>query len=174
MNSDFRDLLRLFNAHKVRYLVVGGYAVRKYTEPRYTKDLDIWVEATPKNAKAVFKALRRFEAPLADLSEADFAIEGFFYQMGRPPARIDILMSILGVAFADAWLNRAASDFDGVTAHFISIKDLIANKRAVGRPQDLIDVNSLVESEQRADQVRARPQPRKKRSKRGRPDPGPD
>ncbi len=85
MNSDFRDLLRLFNAHRVRYLVVGGYAVMKYTEPRYTKDLDVWVEATPRNAKKVFKALRKFEAPLANLTEADFANEGFFYQMGRPP-----------------------------------------------------------------------------------------
>jgi hypothetical protein len=97
MNSDFRDLLKLFNAHRVRYLVVGGYAVMKYTEPRYTKDLDIWVEASPKNARAVFRALRRFEAPLANLTEADFAKEGFFYQMGRPPARVDILMSIKGI-----------------------------------------------------------------------------
>ena len=134
MNSDFRDLLKLFNAHRVRYLVVGGYAVMKYTEPRYTKDLDIWVEASPKNAKAVFKALWKFDAPLAKLNEADFANEGFFYQMGRPPARVDILMSIEGVDFADAWSNRVASDFDGVIGNVISRKDLVANKRALGRP----------------------------------------
>ena len=79
--------MKLFNALRVRYLVVGGYAVMKYTEPRYTKDLDVWVEATPKNAKAVFKALRQFEAPLANLNDADFAREGFVYQLGRPPAR---------------------------------------------------------------------------------------
>ena len=85
MNSDFRDLLRIFNAGKVRYLVVGGHAVMKYTEPRYTKDLDLWIEATPKNARAVFKALKEFGAPLANLTEADFSKEGFFYQMGRPP-----------------------------------------------------------------------------------------
>jgi hypothetical protein len=84
MNSDFRDLLKLFNAHRVRYLVVGGYAVMKYTEPRYTKDLDIWVEATPKNAKAVLKALRSFGAPLANLTEADFAAEGFSIRWGVP------------------------------------------------------------------------------------------
>ena len=82
MNSDFRDLLRLFNANRVRYLVVGGYAVMKYTEPRYTKDLDVWVEPTPKNAKAVFTALQEFEAPLASLTAADFAREGFAYQWG--------------------------------------------------------------------------------------------
>ena len=78
MNSDFRDLLRIFNAGKVRYLVVGGYAVMKYAEPRYTKDLDLWIDATPKNARAVFKALKEFGAPLANLTEADFSREGFF------------------------------------------------------------------------------------------------
>jgi hypothetical protein len=174
MNSDFRDLLKLFNAHRVRYLVVGGYAVMKYTEPRYTKDLDVWVEATPKNAKAVFKALRKFEAPLANLHESDFATEGFCYQMGRPPARVDILMSIQGVRFADAWSSRVASDFDGVTGHVISRKDLIANKRALGRPQDLVDVNSLVESEQRAAQRRAELELNKKRAKSRRRDPRTD
>jgi hypothetical protein len=87
MNSDFKDLLKLFNGAKVRYLVIGGHAVMKYTEPRYTKDLDLWIEATPKNARAVFRALRDFGAPLANLTEGDFAREGTFYQMGRPPAR---------------------------------------------------------------------------------------
>jgi hypothetical protein len=174
MNSDFKDLLKLFNGYRVRYLVVGGYAVMKYTEPRYTKDLDIWVEPTLKNAKAVFKALRRFEAPLANLNEADFAREGFFYQMGRPPARVDILMSIHGVVFADAWSNRVATDFDGVTGHVISRKDLIDNKRALGRPQDLIDVNSLFESERRIAERRAEPEPKKKPEKRRKRDRGPD
>jgi hypothetical protein len=88
MNSDFKDLLRLFNAHKVRYFVAGEYAAMKYTEPRFTKDLDLWIEASPKNARVVFKALREFGAPMANLSEADFANEGFFYQMGRPPTRV--------------------------------------------------------------------------------------
>jgi hypothetical protein len=171
MNSDFKELLKLFNAHRVRYLVVGGYAVMKYTEPRYTKDLDIWVEANPKNGKAVFKALREFEAPLASLTEKDFATEGFFYQMGRPPARVNILMSIQGVRFADAWSDRVASDFDGVIAHVISRKDLIANKRSVGRPQDLLDVNNLVESEQRISGIPADSEPKKKRSTRRKRDP---
>jgi hypothetical protein len=174
MNSDFRDLLRLFNAHRVRYLVVGGYAVMKYTEPRYTKDLDIWVEATPKNARAVFRALRKFGAPLANLTEADFAKEGFFYQIGRPPARVDILMSIQGVLFADAWSNRVAGDFDGVSGHVLSRKDLIANKRAVGRPQDLVDLDNLVESELRDANVSQDPTPGKKRPKRRGRNPGAD
>ncbi len=147
MNSDFRDLLRIFNAAKVRYLVVGGYAVMKYAEPRYTKDLDLWIDATPKNARAVFKALKEFGAPLANLTEADFSTEGFFYQMGRPPARVDIVMSIEGVRFADAWRERVATDFHGVPSQIIGRKHLITNKRAIGRPQDLMDVTNLLESE---------------------------
>jgi hypothetical protein len=158
--------LRIFNAAKVRYLVVGGYAVMKYTEPRYTKDLDIWVEASAKNARAVFKALKEFGAPLTNLTEADFSKEGFFYQMGRPPARVDILMSIAGVRFADAWRNRVPTDFDGVPGHVIARKDLIANKRAVGRAQDLMDVMNLLESERPFEGSPREPKtPKKKRAK---------
>jgi hypothetical protein len=147
MNSDFKDLLRIFNEHEVRYLVVGGYAVIKYTEPRYTKHLDVWVEATPKNAQAVVAALREFGAPLSNITAADFAREGAIYQMGRPPARVDVLTSIRGVRFADAWPRRVATDFGGVPAQVLSRQDLLANKRALGRPQDLVDVSNLLEAE---------------------------
>jgi hypothetical protein len=147
MNSDFKDLLKVLNDYKVHYLVVGGYAVMAYTEPRYTKDLDIWIEASQRNARAVFRALQKFGAPLENLTEADFAQEGFFYHMGRPPSRVDVLMSVAGVRFVDAWPRRVNINFDGVIGHVISRRDLIANKRAVGRPQDLVDVNNLVESE---------------------------
>ena len=147
----------------MRYLVVGGYAVSKYTEPRYTKDLDLWIEASAKNARAVFNALREFGAPLVDLTEADFSQEGSFYQMGRPPARVDIVMSIAGLRFADAWRNRVPTDFDGVSAHVIAPDDLIANKRAVGRPQDLLDVVNLLEAEPSTE--KRRQEPKKKRPK---------
>jgi hypothetical protein len=166
MNSDFKDLLKVLNAYKVRYLVVGGYAVMAYTEPRYTKDLDIWIEASPKNARAVFRSLKRFGAPLVNLTESDFASEGFFYHMGRPPARVDVLMSIEGVHFADAWPNRVNIDFDGVIGHVISRQDLIANKRAVGRPQDLADLNSLMETERVAENLDANSRSRKKSRRR--------
>lgn len=86
MSPDFKEILSIFNDHEVRYLIVGAYAVMKYTEPRYTKDLDIWLEASEENAKKVFSSLRQFGAPLNDLTEPDFAQDGFF-QMGRPPAR---------------------------------------------------------------------------------------
>lgn len=147
MNSDFRSPLSTFNDHKVRYLVVGGYAVMKYSEPRYTKDLDVWAEATPANARTVFAALREFGAPLTGITETDFAREGCIYQMGRPPVRVDVMTSIDGVQFADAWTKRLESDFGGTPANVISRADLIANKQVTGRPQDRIDVESLLASE---------------------------
>ncbi|MFO0889244.1 MAG: hypothetical protein U0790_08900 [Isosphaeraceae bacterium] len=147
MNSDFKELLSAFNAAKVRYLVVGGYAVMTYTEPRYTKNLDLWGDATPKNARAVFCALKKFGAPLENLTEQDFAKEGHFYQIGRPPARVDILMSIDGVSFAEAWRARVPTEFGEVPTQVIPRKHLILNKRASGRPLDLIDATSLEESE---------------------------
>ena len=161
MNSDFKDLLRLFNDHKVRYLVVGGYAVIKYTEPRYTKDLDVWVEASPKNARAVFAALRKFGAPLRNISPQDFAKEGSIYQIGRPPARVDILTSIEGVRFGNAWPNRVPSDFEGVPAQLISRKDLLINKQAAGRPQDLVDVCNLLEAERALEKPTSQTKPQK-------------
>ncbi len=143
VNSDFSDLLNLFNANHVKYLVIGGYAVVQYAEPRYTKDLDIWIGVDKENAAAVYKSLKEFGAPLAELTEADFSEEGYFYQMGRPPMRIDILMGIPGIEFEQAWQNKFEVDFDGLMVKFISREDLIASKKASGRPQDLIDADLL-------------------------------
>jgi hypothetical protein len=145
MNSDFEDLLKLFNVSSVRYLVVGGYAVMLYTEPRYTKDLDIWIDPSPENAGKVFRALAEFDAPLAGLSPSDFSKEGFFYQLGRPPARVDILMSVDGLSFGDAWGNRQESVLGGQVAWFVGRGDLIKNKRASGRHIDLHDAYLLGE-----------------------------
>lgn len=143
MNSDFKELLSALNGFQVKYLVIGGYAVMKYAEPRFTKDLDIWVKADNENARAVFDALKAFGSPLEGMSVDDFAHEGYFYQMGVAPLRIDILMSVAGVSFDDAWANRVTSDVGGVTAVFISKEDLIKSKKATGRPQDLIDAELL-------------------------------
>ena len=92
VNSDFSDLLRLFNAKSFEYLVIGGYALIQYAEPRYTKDLDLWISTDTENASAVYQSLQSFGAPLEGLAQKDFAEDGFFYQMGLPPVRIDILM----------------------------------------------------------------------------------
>jgi len=143
VNSDFSDLLRLFNANGVRYLVIGGYAVIQYAEPRYTKDLDLWISADKDNAAVVYKALKEFGAPLAGMTEADFAEEGYFYQMGIPPVRVDILMGIPGLEFDSAWQHRVEVNFDDLIVRFVSREDLIQAKRASGRPQDLIDADLL-------------------------------
>ena len=144
INSDFSDLLRIFNTKHVRYLVVGGQAVVQYAEPRFTKDLDLWVATESRNAKAVYEALREFGAPLSGLTPNDFAMEGHFYQMGVPPTRVDILMGVLGVEFPGAWERRLRVDFGGLLVPFISLDDLITVKRAVGRPQDMLDIQNLL------------------------------
>ena len=129
---EFSELLSTFNDHEVKYLIVGGFAVMKYSEPRYTKDLDIWVEASSENASKVFAALHEFGAPLAGLTEQDF-VESGFYQMGRPPSRIDVMMSLDGIEFATAWQKRMSANFRGVPTHFIGKEDLLHNKELVGR-----------------------------------------
>jgi len=143
VNSDFSDLLRLFNDNHVKYLVIGGYALIHYAEPRFTKDLDLWISTDAYNAAAVYQALKSFGAPLAGMTEADFSEEGYFYQIGVPPIRVDILMGIPGGEFEPAWNNRNEVDFDGLVVPFVSKQDLIELKRASGRPQDLIDADLL-------------------------------
>lgn len=124
-------------------MIIGGYAVIQYAEPRYTKDLDLWISTDVANASAVYGALKEFGAPLARLTKKDFAEDGYFYQMGIPPVRVDILMGIPGVEFTQAWDRRVEIDFEGLLVSFISREDLILAKRASGRPQDLIDAVSL-------------------------------
>jgi hypothetical protein len=142
-SPDFKELLSILAKHKVRYLVVGGYAVMKYTEPRFTKDLDLWIATDPANAEAVFAALKEFGAPLKDLAPTDFMQEGYFYQMGNAPFRLDIMMSIPGVTFETAWANREKAHVEGLVIPFISKADLITTKEASGRDQDMIDAKRL-------------------------------
>jgi hypothetical protein len=146
INSDFSDLLRILADNNVRYMVIGGYAFMQYAEPRYTKDLDLWISTDATNAEAVYRALQEFGAPLEGMTENDFAEEGFFYQMGVPPVRVDILMGIPGVEFEDAWQRRVQFDFDDLTVIFISKQDLIQAKRASGRPLDLQDADLLAKT----------------------------
>ena len=142
-SPDFKELLSLFKKYDVRYLIVGGYAVMRYTEPRFTKDLDLLVAVDEQNAEAVYGALKEFGAPLQNLLPEDFAAEGYFYQMGSPPLRVDILMSIPGVDFAEVWENRETVMVAETEMQFIAKGDLIKAKRAAGRPQDLLDLENL-------------------------------
>lgn len=142
-SPDFKELLSILAKHKVRYLVVGGYAVMRYSEPRYTKDLDLWVAIDSDNAQRVFSALKVFGAPLAGMTPDDFTQPQYFYQLGKPPFRLDIMLSIPGVDFEMAWSRREETTVQGVTVAFISKDDLIKSKKASGRPQDLLDVDRL-------------------------------
>jgi len=144
INSNFSDLLRAFGDGGVRYLVVGGYAVMRYTEPRYTKDLELWVDPDPENASRVFAALKSFGAPLTELSPISFTDETMIFQIGVPPVRVDILMGVSGLAFGEAWGNRIESELGGEIVPILSLDDLIAAKRAAGRPADRADLKRLL------------------------------
>jgi hypothetical protein len=144
-------------SYEVRYLVVGGYAVMRYTEPRYTKDLDLWISTQRENAEAVYAALKEFGAPLENLTAEDFCDEAYFYQMGKPPVRLDIMMSIAGVDFESAWNNREVVQMEELSIPFISRSDLIKAKEASGRPQDLLDSANLRKSAKIAEADRDSP-----------------
>lgn len=136
MNSDFSDLLQLFAKHEVRYLIVGGYAVIHHAQPRFTKDLDLWLEPTTENAKRAAHALREFGIPLIEITEADLATEGTQFMVGRPPVAIDLLTSIPGLGFVDCWSHRSTTHDLGYEAHYLGKGDLIKAKQAAGRLQD--------------------------------------
>ncbi|MDR3793801.1 MAG: hypothetical protein P4L03_10515 [Terracidiphilus sp.] len=142
LTENLKDILRAFNAHSVQYLIVGAHALGVHAEPRATKDLDLFIRSDAQNADAVFKALAEFGAPLTGLTSADFA-DGTTFQIGQPPERIDILQAIDGVAFDEAWSNRVEGEIDQIPACIISREDMIRNKIASGRLQDLADVEIL-------------------------------
>lgn len=143
MNSDFDALLSRLAQHRVKYLIVGGYAVIHYCEPRYTKDLDIFVEASTINARHLRAALEDFAGPLPDVSDEDLRDPKRVIMMGRPPTRVDLIKSIDGVRFETAWKNRVRAKIGDRVVNLISRRDLIRNKRASGRPQDLLDLEWL-------------------------------
>lgn len=142
MPKDLKDLLCAFNDQAVKYLIVGGYAFGVHAEPRATKDLHIFVRSDAENSKAVFQALTQYGPPLDGLGPADFT-DGTTFQIGQPPARIDILQHIDGITFKDAWKNRIEGIVDDIPVTVISRDDLIRNKLASGREQDILDAKKL-------------------------------
>ena len=144
-SGDFRELLSLFNAEHVRYLIVGAFALAHYGRPRYTKDLDVWVDRSGENPRRVFRALAKFGAPLVGVSERDFADPDVVFQVGIEPLRVDVLTDISGVSFSNAWERREESVYGEVPVHVIGKRDYLDNKRASGRPSDLRDVEALLE-----------------------------
>jgi len=140
VNPDFSDILSVFSAEGVEFLVVGAYALAAHGLPRATQDLDLWVGTAGRNPERVRQALIRFGAPLGDLSLADLRRPDLIFQIGVAPQRIDVLTSIDGVEFAQAWPQRLEADLGGVRVPVISRLHLAQNKRASGRPQDLADL----------------------------------
>jgi len=149
MNSDFKDLLRLFAVHEVRYLVVGGYAAMHYSQPRFTKDLDLRLEPTPANGNLVMKAFGDFGMPLIDVTPSDFANERLQYMIGRAPVLFDFLTSLPGLTFTSCWDDRVIDETEGFSINYLSCDDLIHAKNLAGRPQDLADLDDIRRSGER-------------------------
>lgn len=145
VNEDYRDILTALIARDARFLIVGAHALAAHGYPRATVDIDIWIDATPENAARVWRALADFGALLSalDVLEADLTRPDVVAQFGLAPKRIDILTGVSGVTFAQAWENRIDELVEGVRVPVMSLKDLIANKRASGRDRDRADIKGL-------------------------------
>jgi len=145
LNENFRDMLSAFGEARADYLLVGAYAMAAHGCPRATADIDFWVRPSEANAARVWTALETFGAPLSKVSVADFCTPDVVYQIGLPPQRIDILTSISGLHFDDAWRERLIVDLEGVTISVIGLRHLHANKLASGRAKDHQDASILEE-----------------------------
>lgn len=143
MNRDFVEMLSALTEAGARFLIVGAHALAAHGAPRATGDLDIWIHATPENAAKVLTALRAFGAPLFDLTVADLCAADTVFQIGLPPSRIDILTGISGVTFDDAWDRRITVSVGDLRIGTIGRADFVANKKASGRPKDLLDLELL-------------------------------
>lgn len=143
LNQNFREFIKLLNSNQVRYLIVGGYAVAFHGHPRYTKDIDIWIWINENNAKNMKKALDEFGFSSLGLKEEDFLVPGYVIQLGYPPNRIDILTQVTGLEFDLCYSSKIELDIDGITVNFIDLESLKKNKKAIGRFQDLADLEKL-------------------------------
>jgi hypothetical protein len=147
IQKDFKELLELLNAHKVEYLVVGGYALAFHGAPRFTGDIDIFIKPESENAKRILIALEEFGFGSMNLSESDFTSPKNVIQLGVPPVRVDIMTSLTGVSWQDAQADKVAGNYGDTLVYFISKKDFIANKMALGRKKDLADLEALGQSQ---------------------------
>jgi hypothetical protein len=143
LNKDFREFIELLNSNNVRYLIVGGYALALHGHPRYTKDIDVWVWISEQNARNIVKSLQQFGFSNPNLTEQDFLTPGIIVQLGYPPHRIDILTQATGVDFEECYSSRIELEIDGLIICFIDIENLRKNKKALGRLQDLADLENL-------------------------------
>lgn len=143
LNQDFKEFVKSLNANQVRYLIVGGYALGFHGHPRYTKDLDVWIEMAPENAANVVAALEAFGFGSLGLKAADFLVPDQIIQLGYPPNRIDLLTTLPGVDFPQCYASRVQIEVESISVSFIDLDNLKKNKKASGRHQDLADLESL-------------------------------
>lgn len=143
LNQDFKEFIQSLNDNNVNYLVIGGYAVAFHGYPRYTKDIDIWIERSQQNAANMVQALDQFGFGSLGLQTDDFLKKDQIIQLGYAPNRIDILTSVAGVEFTDCYAKRINTKVDEITISFIDLASLKTNKKAVGRMQDLADLENL-------------------------------
>ncbi|HEY5367821.1 MAG TPA: nucleotidyltransferase [Hanamia sp.] len=142
-SQDFREFIELLIKHNAEYLIVGGYAVGVHGHPRYTGDLDIWLNPSPENAALVLKCVNEFGFSSYGLTQSDFTKPGNVIQLGYPPLRIDLLTEIDGVTFEECYENRKQVIIEDLHVNFIGYKDLLKNKKQSGRPRDIDDIDNL-------------------------------
>jgi hypothetical protein len=143
LNQDFKEFVQSLNDNRVRFLIVGGYAVAFHGYPRFTKDLDIWIETNRQNAEQVVKGLEQFGFASLELTPNDFLEPNTIIQLGYPPNRIDLITGLAGVDFETCYTTRAQAEIDGIVLPFIDLENLKRNKQASGRLQDLADLENL-------------------------------
>ncbi|SFH33673.1 hypothetical protein [Pontibacter chinhatensis] len=143
LSQDFREFVELLNKHKVKYLIVGGYAVGIHGHPRYTGDLDVWISPDEETANTMVEVMQEFGFGSFGLTEKDFLTKENIIQLGYPPLRIDVLTSIDGVKFEECYPNKVVLEDEGIPVSFISLKDLRKNKESSGRRRDLDDLENL-------------------------------
>jgi len=146
VEKDFKEFIESLNKNNVRYLIIGSFALSYYSEPRYTKDIDILVDSTASNADRLMTAIREFGFSDIELGSRDFLEPDQVIQLGIAPLRIDLLTSLKGIPFADAWDRRTTGQYGDIPAFYISKQDLIDHKKLVGRKQDLADIEKLTKA----------------------------
>lgn len=144
ISQDYEDLFKALNGYKIKYLVVGAYAYVYHAEPRYTKDIDVWIMPEMNDVGKVYKALKSFGAPLKDISPGDFTNKKMIFQIGVPPVRIDIMVNVPGIPFDIAWRNRKNTLYGKTPINVLGIDELIKSKKKANRPQDKLDLEKLL------------------------------
>lgn len=146
VEKDYEEILKLFNSHRIKYCIIGAFAVAFYARPRYTKDIDILIDSSPENAERIIRALAEFGFEDLDLSEDDLCQEGNIIQLGYEPLRVDIVTSLSSISFNQVWKNKVSAGYGREKVHFIGLDDLIQTKKHSRRPQDKVDLDLLVKA----------------------------